>query len=195
MRIVAGSARGRRIAAPPRGVRPTSDKVREAIFDILSSVDGLHVLDLYAGSGALGFEALSRAAASATFVDDSAACAHAIAETAREMGFADRARVLRMPVARAIRSLAREPVRFDLVLVDPPYGKGLAWTTFADLIASPILAPGATLVLETATRDARPELVTPVSSRRYGDTTVHFLTVQPTSPTEIDHGQDRDLPR
>lgn len=122
MRVVAGSARGRRLVAPPgTDVRPTADRVREAVFNALGSADVLHdadVLDLFAGSGALGIEALSRGAAHATFVDSSRRSLEAVRTNLAACGFEDRATVVR---ADALGFLGRDDRRWDLALLDPPY--------------------------------------------------------------------------
>lgn len=121
MRIVAGTARGRRIEAPAgRGTRPTTDRVREALFNALGSmgvVDGATVVDLFAGSGALGLEALSRGAAHATFVDTDRRAHQVIKHNLDSLGFGDRARVV---VGDGLGFLATAP-RVDLVMCDPPY--------------------------------------------------------------------------
>jgi 16S rRNA (guanine966-N2)-methyltransferase len=122
VRVVAGEARGRKLVAPD-GARPTSDRVREATFNALNSlgvVDGAVVLDLYAGSGALGIEALSRGAAHCTFVDTSTTAIRAIEANVATVGFGDRATIVR---SDALTFLARRE-HFDLVLADPPYAFG-----------------------------------------------------------------------
>lgn len=122
MRVVAGTARGRRLAAPPGdATRPTSDRVREAIFNALWSRDAIvdaTVLDLFAGSGAMGIEALSRGAAHATFVDDDARARRTITENLKACGLDNRATVVADKVERFLES---EPRHFDLVFSDPPY--------------------------------------------------------------------------
>lgn len=124
MRVVAGEARGRRLVAPAgRDTRPTLDRVREALFNALTSLDaveGAQVLDLFAGSGALGIEALSRGAAACTFVDQDRSARHAIEENLRTTGLADRAVVVAEPAARWMQG-AGASSGFDLVLLDPPY--------------------------------------------------------------------------
>jgi 16S rRNA (guanine(966)-N(2))-methyltransferase RsmD len=124
MRIVAGSARGRRLAAPAGAeTRPTSDKVREAVFNVLGQFfDGGAVLDLYAGTGALALEALSRGCDRAVCVVSDRRAAEVIARNAATCGFADRVEVLRMPVERAAQLLP--PGSFTLAFVDPPYALG-----------------------------------------------------------------------
>ena len=120
MRIVAGSAKGARIFAPKgRDTRPTSDRVREAVFAIVASVEGMTVLDLFAGSGALGLEALSRGAASATFVESDRAALEAIDRNLEKLGLQG-ARIVR---GDAVEYLAKTSDRYDVVFIDPPYEK------------------------------------------------------------------------
>jgi 16S rRNA (guanine(966)-N(2))-methyltransferase RsmD len=120
MRVVAGRLRGRRLAAPPgRATRPTSDRVREALFSMLGDVSGARVLDLYAGSGALGIEALSRGAAQAVFVDADPRAVAAVRRNLAAVG-AD-AVVVRRDAVRFLTSAAADDARYDLVFVDPPY--------------------------------------------------------------------------
>src|SRR5919206_4033417 len=120
-RIVAGTLGGRRLTAPPgRDTRPTSDRVREALFSILGPVDGADVLDLFAGSGALGLEALSRGAAHATFVESDREACRTINRNLDKLGL-ENATVLCQNVLTALRADARTGSRYDLVLLDPPY--------------------------------------------------------------------------
>jgi 16S rRNA (guanine966-N2)-methyltransferase len=122
MRIVAGEFRGRRLVAPPgTGTRPTSDRVRESLFSILGSVDGDVVLDLFAGTGALGIEALSRGAASAVAVERDRNAVRAIRTNAEALALGDRLRVVPRGWREALRAEAEAGSRFDLVLIDPPY--------------------------------------------------------------------------
>src|SRR5262245_9255185 len=116
MRVTGGRLGGRHLVAPPSGVRPTADRVREALFARLSDLDGACVLDLYAGTGALGIEALSRGAARAVFVDRSDASLSALRRNLRTLDLEARARVVRGDVRAALRRLAGEAMRFDLVL-------------------------------------------------------------------------------
>jgi 16S rRNA (guanine966-N2)-methyltransferase len=170
VRIVAGSRKGHRIDAP-KGVvtRPTSDRVREAVFSILGSVGEARVLDLCAGSGAMGLEALSRGAADAVFVERDARAARVVAENAERLGLADRARVVRRDAARALGVDAAGGRRYDLVFVDAPYAD---WPRLeprlADLLPR-VLAEGARVVVETAADTGAPVLpLDLVTSRRYG---------------------------
>jgi pantetheine-phosphate adenylyltransferase len=175
LRVTGGELAGRRLRAPAtRGVRPTADRVREALFARLGSWDGARVLDLYAGSGSLGIEALSRGAARVVFVERSAAVIATLRANLAALGLEPRARVVRGDAKATLRRLAREGERFDLVLVDPPYASGEAPRVLASLAGAGILARGATLVLESSRRD---ELATPVGlvvldKRRYGDTKI-----------------------
>ena len=126
MRVISGAAKGRRLKSfKGRTLRPTADRVKEALFNILShDLSGLKVLDLFAGTGNLTLEALSRGAQEACLVDRSQGAATMIRANLHTLGFSKRSRVVVMPVLRAIRSLAAKGERFDLIFVDPPYEKG-----------------------------------------------------------------------
>ena len=180
MRIIAGSARGHRLVGPPGGAatRPTSDKVREAIFNVLGAhVVGARTLDLFAGTGALGIEALSRGAASATFVESERALSNIVRKNLATTRFEDRAHVLCRDVRRAAGGVrARGP--FDLVLIDPPYGFGLEHDALQLIVSEALLAPGAYVVVEHSSRDVlqldadvEPYLAI-VRTKDYGDTTL-----------------------
>jgi 16S rRNA (guanine966-N2)-methyltransferase len=176
MRVIAGEAKGLRLKSPPvRHLRPTSDLVRGAVFDMLASQGAnlSRVLDLYAGSGALGVEALSRGASWCDLVDrDRAACA-TIRENLALAGFQERARVLCQPVERVLERPEEEP--YSLVLVDPPYEDESAVAVVERLAASPLVAPGGTLVLEHSWRRPPPDglgRLKLVVRRRHGDTGV-----------------------
>ena len=153
MRVVGGEARGRRLAAPPgRGTRPTGDRVREAVFDMLGSLEavvGAEVADLFAGSGALGIEALSRGAGTVTFVETDRLVAEVIRGNLDGTGLAGpRARVIVDDVLRWVEAPDQAVERFDLVLADPPY----AFTGWADLLGrlrAGRLAAGGLVALES----------------------------------------------
>ena len=153
MRIIAGTARSRVIEAP-RGTdtRPTLDRVRENLFNVLRrEVPGAQVLDLFAGSGALALEALSRGAGSAVLVDSQRAAQEAEARNVQALGFGDRARLLRMDWRRAVQLLTAEGARFDLVFLDPPYAlHDLTEVTGALL---PLLAEDALVCVEHPARE------------------------------------------
>jgi 16S rRNA (guanine(966)-N(2))-methyltransferase RsmD len=175
MRVIAGKAKGLRLKRPAvRHLRPTSDLVRGAIFDMLASLgaDSTRVLDLYAGSGALGIEALSRGAYWCDFVEqDRAACA-IIGENLALAGFQERGRAHCLPVEKALDRLEGP---YDLVLMDPPYEDEGAAVVVARLAASPLVGPGSTLVVEHPWRRLFADQwgrFTLVSRKRHGDTGV-----------------------
>ncbi len=181
-RIVAGSAGGRRLRTPPGDrTRPTADRVREAMFSalesMLGSLEGLRVLDLYAGSGALGLEALSRGAAYAMFVESDRRAAALIASNARELRLEDGAQV----VTRSVEAHVQRdpPVPFDLVVADPPYALGAADLTgvLRALVEHGWLASEAVVVVERSGRS--PDLTWPdgtetVRRRGYGGTALWY---------------------
>jgi|UniRef100_A0A7C3ZC11 16S rRNA (guanine966-N2)-methyltransferase len=178
MRIIAGEFKGRRLAAVKGRIRPTSDKVREAIFNILgAAVAGARVLDLFAGTGALALEALSRGALDAVLVEEQASALRVLQTNLEALGLADRVRVLRLPVHAALKKLAAQGRQFSLVFLDPPYGRGLALSTLEALADSGLLGPEALVVAEHSHREALPERTGQLAlsqSRRYGDTQVSF---------------------
>jgi 16S rRNA (guanine966-N2)-methyltransferase len=190
MRIVAGIARGRRLRAPKgRHVRPTADRVKEAVFSILESREssqGRSVLDLFAGAGTLGIEALSRGAADAVFVEPAREAGEAIRENLRATGF--EAEVLAMPADRAIKRLATAGRRFDRVFLDPPYGEGWIERTLVALDAAGVVLAGGLIVAEHGGgEDAAPTVGRLVREleRRYGDTRVSLYRA-----ASEDHGQN-----
>ena len=153
MRIIAGAWRGRPIQAPPGlATRPTADRTRETLFSMLASrlgsFEDLRVADLFAGSGALGLEALSRGAASATFVESDAKAAAVIRRNGEKLGAADRVRILGGSALALPRS---EP--FDLILADPPYAPGSGSAAVAAVAAAGWLAPGGWMSIETSRHD------------------------------------------
>jgi 16S rRNA (guanine966-N2)-methyltransferase len=169
VRIVAGAYKGRRIEAPPgRSTRPTSDRVREALFSILgAAVEGARVLDLFAGSGALGIEALSRGAAEAVFVDSDERAVAAVRRNLDAIG-------VDAPVHRrdAFAWLGRADAQFDLVFADPPYSSaGLTGERLSGLLP-PLLTEGALTVTESDKRDPLVLSLPLVDERTYGDTRI-----------------------
>jgi 16S rRNA (guanine966-N2)-methyltransferase len=178
VRIIGGTARGRRLLTPKgRDIRPTPELVREAVFDILGEVGGQVVLDLYAGTGAMGLEALSRGAAWCTFVDRGRAALELIGRNAEACGFESLA-IVRGDPSRGLGRLEKLGRRYDVVFCDPPYGRGLVPKTLARLAESPLLAPGAVIVTEHAPADEVSGVggLSVSLSRRYGDTQITFLT-------------------
>ena len=187
MRIIAGTARGRRLAAPKgMATRPTPDRVREALFSILApEIAAARVLDLYAGTGALGLEALARGAASATFVEKAPGTAALLRRNA-ELFAAGRARLLAMPVQRALTLLAGEGAAFDLVFADPPYDAGLLPATLDGLDRGGLVTPGGLVVCEHRPGKA-PSATGAVSitdERAWGDVAVTIFTIAPKGAAE-----------
>jgi 16S rRNA (guanine(966)-N(2))-methyltransferase RsmD len=168
MRIIAGSRKGARIFAP-KGVdtRPTGDRVREAAFNLIGPVDGADVLDLYAGSGAMGLEALSRGAETVTFIESDRAAAAAIVRNLDKLDLVG-ATVLREDALRKLAADARSGRRYDLVLVDPPYRTLAGILPRLSTYLPAVVASGGLVVVES---DAREEPELPLAkrtSRRYG---------------------------
>jgi len=191
MRVIAGSAKGRRLEAPRgRLVRPTADRIKEALFSILGSridLDGAAVLDLFAGSGALGIEALSRGAAAATFVAQEPAARRALTANLERCALADSAQVVSQSVRPALARLADEGRHFDGVLMDPPYGKDLAAQALGLLAAGALLSPGAWVVAEHHVDDALADAygnLRLTTRKRYGKTSVS-LYLHANSPDDV----------
>jgi 16S rRNA (guanine966-N2)-methyltransferase len=178
MRVIAGSRKGHKLVAP-RGLetRPTSDRVRENIFNLVGPVDDAKVLDLFAGSGALGIEALSRGAASAVFVEHDADAVRTIEQNLDRLRLTG-ARIVRADVLRTLAQEATSGAKYDLVLIDPPYGM---FTEIQPRLARhlpPLLAADGLLVVETDSR-TQPELPLPIrTTRKYGQTRVTLFEAQ-----------------
>ncbi len=175
MRIIAGRWRGHRIQAPAgKNTRPTTDRVREAWMSILGeALLNARVLDLFAGSGALGLEALSRGARSAVFVEKSAASVRSLEANVRKLGAGSSAQVIRGDALRHARGLKADA--FDVALADPPYGRGMA----AGLVARFAEVPfAALLAVEHRTDEPLPALAAS-DTRRYGDTALSFFHAPP----------------
>ena len=173
MRIISGSARGTRLAAVPPGVRPTSDRVRESLFNALGQFfDGGSVLDLYAGTGALGIEALSRGFGRATFVEKDGRAAAAIRENVRRTGVEDRAEIRSENVERALERLLEYGNTYNLIFMDPPYR--IAPTEVEGVLSrlGALLAPGGRVVVERGDAPEEVLLGEKGVTRRYGGTLV-----------------------
>jgi len=182
MRIIAGAFKGRRLAPVKGRIRPTAAKVREAVFSILGpAVNGVRVLDLFAGTGALGIEALSRGAAEAVFVEDHPEALKVLRRNLAALGLTDRTIVWPLPVIVALKKLAGRSERFGLAFLDPPYGGGDAAAALSALASLNLLQPGARVVVEHSRREILPEACGPLGRlevRRYGDTQVAFYLVE-----------------
>jgi 16S rRNA (guanine966-N2)-methyltransferase len=182
MRVVAGKFRGRAIAAPGHeGLRPTSDRVRESVFNILAhgiadfELEGARVIDLFAGTGALGLEALSRGAAYCLFVEDSADARALIRTNIEAFGLSGETRIFRRDATDLGPAGNMEP--YSLAFLDPPYGKGLGEKALAILAEGKWLTPGAICVLEdrVGVNVNLPPAFERLDTRTYGDTEVRFL--------------------
>ena len=190
MRIVAGRFRGKTLIAPEgQATRPTSDRARQAVFNILEhapwslGLQDLRVIDLFAGSGALGFEAISRGAAFCLFVETDAAARGAIRENVEAMGLFGATRVHRRDATDlGVKPMSDGPP-FDLAFLDPPYGKGLGEAALAKLAEGGWLAPEVLVVLEKGTAEAAPAVpgFEALDARDYGAARVHFLKASPAS--------------
>ncbi|MBC7165634.1 MAG: 16S rRNA (guanine(966)-N(2))-methyltransferase RsmD [Roseovarius sp.] len=182
MRIIGGAHRGRVLASVGKGdaaahLRPTSDRVREALFNVLAGgygdpVTGALVLDLFAGTGALGLEALSRGARAATFVESGR---KALALLRRNIALCRAEERVRVIVADARRPGVNARAPHDLVFLDPPYGKGLGEVALAGALAGGWIAPGALIVWEESAAISPPEGLRRIEERRYGATVICFL--------------------
>jgi 16S rRNA (guanine966-N2)-methyltransferase len=173
MRVIAGVYGGRELVAPKgRATRPTADRVREALFSILADVTGARVLDLFAGSGALAIEALSRGASEATLVDTSAAAIVAIKRNLATLGI--EAEVQRRP-ASAVLQRARDSSRqYDLVFIDPPYRQGRRLGPQLTTALTPVLSPRARVIAESDRRSPLGLELELLDERRYGDTLIQI---------------------
>jgi 16S rRNA (guanine966-N2)-methyltransferase len=177
VRVIAGRYGGRRLKAPRgRSTRPTSDRVREALFSLLADVRDMTVLDLFAGTGALGIEALSRGAAGALFVEHDAPAQQALRANLAALELHEpAARIWRADARQALQTARERDETYDLIFVDPPYGKAQAWERELSVALPPLLAPAGRVVVES---DRRTPLLLQMSQaeqeqqRRYGDTTI-----------------------
>ncbi len=175
MRVVAGGLRGRRLrSVPGRTTRPTTERARAALFDWLGpTICGARVLDLFAGTGAIGIEAVSRGAAHATFVERDRRARGILRENLEVLDLVSLTRVLGTEVQRAIRRLVGEGERFDLVFADAPHGKGWTARLLRPTAAPSLLCEGGALVVELDVRETGPEATGALvlcESKRYGDT-------------------------
>jgi 16S rRNA (guanine(966)-N(2))-methyltransferase RsmD len=166
--VIAGELRGRRLVSPPQGaeVRPTADRVREALFSILGDVSGARVLDLYCGTGALAIEALSRGAAAATLVDLDVSVA---ARNRDGLGLAGRCTLAR---SDALRFLERDRGDYDLIFCDPPYRLADRLEVKLESLVAPRLAKGGRLITESAAQRPLRSSLPVLTERTYGDTRI-----------------------
>jgi len=178
MRVIAGHAKGRRLFTPKtETIRPVLDQVKEAIFNILFDVTGLKVLDLFAGTGAMGIEALSRGSKEAVFVDSLKHAVQLIGKNLDTCGFAGKATVLEMSADRAINVLSRQEKKFDLIFVDPPYQKRFVQKTLKTLAESSLFTPDTVIITEHHPKEMPGDIagLSLTDSRKYGQTRVSFF--------------------
>ncbi|MEJ5358501.1 MAG: 16S rRNA (guanine(966)-N(2))-methyltransferase RsmD [Desulfobacterales bacterium] len=181
LRVIAGELRGRRLRTPSgRTTRPTADRTREAVFNILGArLLGGWVLDLFAGSGAFGIEALSRGAAGAVFVENDRRAFAVLQRNLADLGLLGRSRAFLRDAARGLGFLAGEGFRFRIAFLDPPYGAGLVVPALQGLLAAACMDPGGLIVVEHSAGEGLPETVASLrrsDRRRYGDTLVSFYS-------------------
>jgi len=180
MRIISGTSKGRKLATPKNlSLRPTSDRVKESIFNILrGQIEGRAVLDLFAGTGNLGIEALSRGAKKVVFVDKDKRALRLIQRNVAQFGLAERSEVLPIDANRAIGLLKQRWILFDLIFMDPPYEQGLIERTLRKLNPHPIYHKDSVLVVEHHRREILPDAAFGwdlIRQRQMGDTVVSIL--------------------
>ena len=177
MRVVAGELKSRRLLRPPEGVRPTADRVRESLFARLGDLSDARVLDLYAGTGALAIEALSRGALDAVLVERAPRALAVIRENLELLGLSERSRVLRGDATTWLARLGRADEQFDLVFVDLPYGSNEAGPALVAIVEAAVLADGGVVMIETAKNETLAAVDGLLEDGRwmYGDTAVMRL--------------------
>jgi 16S rRNA (guanine966-N2)-methyltransferase len=183
MRIIGGELRGKKLA-PLRGmaIRPTADRIREAVFNIIAAkIYGANVLDLFAGTGAFGLEALSRGADSAVFIDDAAGALSTIEKNITACRMQDRAQVIRWDIIRNLNCLGSISPAFDIVFLDPPYSSNAVAPALRNLVQSDALSPGAIVIVEHAPSEIiadLPDGLSLIDQRKYGKTLVAFIDIR-----------------
>ncbi len=176
MRIITGIYKSRMLKAP-KDIRPTEDRVRKALFDILGDMSGLSVLDLFAGSGSVGFEALSLGAQEVVFVESQRHSIQVIEENIKTLGCEDRSRVISQAFSLAIENIVQKGSKFDLIFLDPPYYKGIAEKTLQILGGYDILHNSGFAVVQHYKKDFVPEKAGNLAlwrQERYGDSFLSF---------------------
>ncbi len=181
MRVTGGSLAGRRLRSAPAGTRPTSDRVRVALFARLGDLEGARVLDLYAGTGTLGIEAISRGAKEVVFVEHSAQSLAVLRANIAALELGTSTRIVSGDAVRGVERLGREGVRVDLVLLDPPYAAAEVGRALEALVAARLLAPEALVVVESGRRHPVPSVagLARLDERRYGDSVITQFAAAP----------------
>jgi 16S rRNA (guanine966-N2)-methyltransferase len=195
LRVTGGTLGGRRLRSPKRDVRPSADRVRESTFARLGSLEGAAVLDLYAGTGALGIEALSRGATSLVCVERSRSTLAVLRANLAALELDSMARVVARDVLDAVRGFGRAGDRFDLVLLDPPYRTGEAPGVLAALVTAGVLKAEATVVLERSRSHPVPAVagLEVLDERRYGDTVIsRFVRAAANEAGAVQAGPSRE---
>jgi len=180
MRVIGGEARGRQVYLPKgTRIRPTSDSIKETLFNILCPLEDKTFLDLFAGSGNIGIEAMSRGAARVVFVEKSITMAKVIRKNVENLGFRQRCEILKMGAGRAIDDLASRQEKFDVLFADPPYNMGLISKILANLQDGKLFAGRYTLIVQHSVRENLQEALAGryilEDERRCGDTALSFL--------------------
>jgi 16S rRNA (guanine966-N2)-methyltransferase len=185
VRVTGGRLGGRRLRAPRDGVRPTSDRVREALFSRLDDLAGAAVLDLYAGTGVLGVEAVSRGANRLVCVERAPRALATLRHNLEALGLQETARVIADDAPRAVRRLGEAGERFDLVFLDPPYAAEELSRALEALVCAGVLAEAGRVVVEHSRRHPVPTVagLVEIDERRYGDTIITRLESQPSAQT------------
>jgi 16S rRNA (guanine966-N2)-methyltransferase len=182
MRIIGGDAKGKHIYSPKRSqTRPTSNGIKESLFNILQEVSGKSFLDLFAGSGNVGLEALSRGAARVVFVEKNAAMVNAIKKNLRELGFNDKYEILAAEVGKGIRQLQKNGESFDFLFADPPYEKSFIREIFRCLGEGNVISQDGLLIIQHSKREdvlgQHTDNFVLTDQRRYGDTLLSFFKI------------------
>jgi 16S rRNA (guanine966-N2)-methyltransferase len=186
VRIISGSARGRRLLTPGNyRIRPTADRVKESLFNILAvqlgNFAGCRVLDIFAGTGNLGIEALSRGAAEAVFIDENRQAASLLGKNLELTGFTGKGKVLQKEALSALRSMEKHADPFGLVFLDPPYRQGLSGLVLEFLASSALIDEDSLIVAETAAKEElldRFGALREYDRRVYGDTAIVFFMLE-----------------
>ena len=195
MRVIGGQARGRRLKVPKgQSLRPTSGRVKEALFNILPhDLSGAKVLDLFAGTGNVTIEALSRGAAEAILIDSSSESGKAIRENLRRLHLAKRTKVWIVPVVRAVKLLARRAETFDVIFLDPPYQQGWVAVSLKAIAAGALLRRTGVLIAEHSMRERlepRYGSLVMYDQRKYGSTILSFFRPEESTTSEGLHDHD-----
>jgi len=180
MRIIGGDAKGRRIYSPKKNnIRPTSDGIKESLFNILQEVSGKAFLDLFAGCGNVGLEALSRGAANVVFVEKNPVMVNAIKRNLLELGINNKYQILETEAAKGIKKLQRKGEQFDFLFADPPYEKGFIREIFQYLGEGEMISSSGVAIFQHSIREDIPGTLTGTfmltDQRRYGDTRISFF--------------------